>query len=111
MKKKNVKVTISCKELGIELSEELYSPEIQKLIKAKKAINQKVTVNDCNSDIIETIYEIWDAGNLAIPGEGGVESLIKFIYNTFRFTKKNGGKGYLTLSSIASMLYKLKRKG
>ncbi|NDV81837.1 hypothetical protein [Bacteroides sp. 51] len=111
MKKKNLKVTIVCKELGIELSEELYSPEIQKLIKAKKTINRRATVKDCNSDIIETIYELWEAEDLAIPGEDGIESLAKFIYNTFRFAKKNGDKGYLALSSIASMLYKLKRKG
>lgn len=88
---------------------ECYSPIIAKMIKEKKKIDEKATANSCDSEIIFTMYELWESGELIVPGGNGIEALCKFIYRNFNLPKEKGCKGYLSLSSIKQRVYGLKR--
>lgn len=109
-KKTNFEIKFICKKLGLEENREFYSPEIERLIKTNTRMKKKVVLKNCESSIIMDMYDLWESKELTVPGNNGIESLAKFIHETFSIPKKRGGKGYLALAGIKSVLYKLNRK-
>lgn len=106
--KKNLEITVTCKELEIESRSEHYSGQIEKLIKKAKRPKEKAKITCSDSGIINIMYELWEAQLLEPPGRKGIESLGKFIHDTFLIPGKMKSKKWMSLSAIKSELYRLK---
>lgn len=110
-KKKNFKIVLICEDLNIKETCELYSPPIAKVVKKKEeATPPKAILNISLEEVIFEIVELWESGKLVVPNGNGPEALGNYIYRTIKLRKKSKSKGYVSLSYIKQMIYRIKRK-